>query len=327
MYEYASETHILRTGVYLVCFAVRASVGGGFGVLVRKDARNQLPTTQLSIDGLDYWKIDYLSQLDGCSVIACLKFLRSKSFSSAVPKKEQRFAIQLHNTLGVLKEEIDDPLFADALLIVKPVSAPSCRIGEDIKPGQATLIIFRLILPIQFHGRGQKLELTPLNFFRVQQYVYMDSLDHAILARKVHREFGPVLNKERLSMEDGQKSARSATFLGKLVRSFRGKSTLNVRGLLGDSIRTSRVNSDASSDIKLVETQIFGGIMVSEEVSVDVKDLGDEIPGESGGGGLGGMEMADMQYAQMGTTGWAMKEMEDLETSVDTLFAVCMESR
>lgn len=281
---------------------------------------------QLQLDNLSDWKLKFLSQLDGWSVKACLKFLRAKSVSSTFLSKEQVFATQLHDALGALEDEINDPIFADALLIAKPVTAPCCGVGEDAGPGQAMLITFRLMLPIQFRVRGHKLEFTPLSFFRIQQHVYRNSPDHEIFARKIHREFGSVLNHQRLSTEDGQKNSR-VTFLGKPIRALRSKSTLNVRGSLDASIEKSRVNSDASSEIKLVETQTFGGIMVSHEVSVDVKDLGDGSSGRGSSNGLDEIEMTKIQYVEMGTRGRVTKEAEDPGSYVDILFAACTETR
>ena len=326
MFEYADEKYILKPGVHLAFFAVRARVRGGFEVLVRKDSSSQLPTMQLQPDGLNDWKMEFLSQLDSWSVKACLKFLRAKSVSSTFLNKEQTFATQLHDALGALEGEINEPFFSDAILIAKPVSAPCCGAGEDAKPGLATLITFRLMLPIQFHARCQKLEFTPLNFFRMQQHVYRNSPDHAIFARKVHREFGSILNTERSSIEGSRKNTR-ATFLAKPIKALKSKSTLSVRRPSDVSIGKSRITSDTSSEIKLVETQTFGGIMVSHEVSVDVKDLGDRGSGRGSSDGLGGIEMAEMKYGEMGTRGKAMKEAEYPESYVDILFAACTETR
>jgi hypothetical protein len=326
MHEYASGRHILRPGVHLACFAIRASVGGGFDVLVRKDARNQLPKIQLPISSLDDWKIDYLSQLDSCSVTTCLKVLSAKSLSSESSNDERTFAKQLLDALEALKEEVSIPLFADALLISRPVSV-ACGVGANGKPGQASLIVFRLLLPIQSRTLGQKVVFTPLSLFRLQQFVYKNGSDHALFARKIHREFGAFLNEERSSIEVGLKSARSMTFLGRPRKSFKIKRTLSGRNPFDVSIPTSKVNSDSSSERKLVQTKTFGGIMVSQEVSVDIKDLEDGSLGRESNDGLGGVEMAEMRHAEMGTSGRVTKEVEEPETFVDTLFALCIESR
>jgi hypothetical protein len=326
MHEYASESHILRPGVHVACFAVRASVGGGFDVLVRKDARNQLPTIRLSLGSLDDWEIGFLSQLDNCSLTSCLKFLSTKSVSSEAPIDERTFAKQLLDALGALKEEVSIPLFADALLVSRPVSM-SCGVGANGKSGQVSLIVFRLLLPIQSRTLGQKVAFAPLSLFRLQQFVYKNGSDHALFSRKIHREFGPFLNEERSSIDVGLRSARSMTFLGRPRKSFKIKRTLSVRTPFDVSIPTSKVNSDSSSERKLVQTKTFGGILVSQEVSIDIKDLEDGNLGRESNDGMGGIEMAEMRHAEMGTSGRVTKEAEEPETFVDTLFALCIESR
>lgn len=349
MYEYSSDTRILRPGVHLACFAVRASIRGSFDVLIRKDARSQLPTMQLPIDNLNSWQAAYLSQLDSYSVTACLKFLKEKSASAEVIEREQIFATQLYDALVELEEEINDPFFADALLIGKPISAPCYGSGGDAKPGQTTLVAFRIIVPVQFRVHGLKLGFTPLSFFRTQQYVYKNSPDHARFARSIHKEFGPILNKRRLSVKDDTKGLNRATFLGKVPRRLKR----NVRGPLdvsipaavpkahtktsglrfwdrqsgGDSRAPPKVTLDSTSEIQLVETQTFGGIMVSQEVSVDVRGL-EELSQEGGGDDeFGGMDIGGMQPMQMGTRGEAMKEVDDSETYVDRLLAICIATR
>lgn len=344
MHEYSSDTNVLKPGVHVACFAIRASVRRDFDVLTRKDARNQLPTMQLPIDDLDNWQIGYLSQLDGSPVKACLKFLKERLASPEITNRELSFATQLYDALVGLDEEIGG-IFADALLIGKPISAPCYGPGGDnAKPAQAALITFRIIVPIQFRAQGLKVGFTPLSFFRTQQCVYRNSPDHARFARAIHKEFGPLVNKKILSIRDDGESFESASSTGKFLRRLKR----NVRGPLDAPMKeegvrkahtktlTSRrfwnrkqssrearaspkVALDSSSEIQLVETQAFGGIMVSQEVSIDVRDF-EEGPGdESGGTGISGI--------QMGTTGEAMKQVDDSETYVDRLFAICIATR
>ncbi|CZR66694.1 related to MHYT domain signalling protein [Phialocephala subalpina] len=315
MYEYSNEAHILNTGVHLALFAIRASIQDGFDVLVRKDARSQLPAMQLPIDDLNDWKISYLSQLDGWSVTACLKFLKAESGSSAILKRAQTFATQLHETLEELREEINDSLFDNALLIAKPVSAPCCGLSGDSKPAQATLIVFKMIVPIHCRIRGQKLEFTPLSFFRTQQHVHRNSPSHAFFARMIHKEFGAILNRNRLPTLVPEEQTKTSGL------KFWDRSThKKPRALLN-------VNSDNNSEINLMEMQKFGGIMVSQEVSVDVRDLGNGGPGSVIDDGLGGSQMEEMKLTRLGTTGGATKEVEDPETYVDKLLAVCIDAR
>lgn len=67
--------------------------------------------------------------------------------------------------------------------------------------------------------------------------------------------------------------------------------------------------------------------MVSQEVSVDIKEFG---YGSTVGGNndeLDGVEMLEMRCTEMGTSGRAMKEADNPETFVDTLFARCIKTR
>ncbi|KAF4635618.1 hypothetical protein G7Y89_g2472 [Cudoniella acicularis] len=340
MCEYANGTNILRPGVYLACFAIRSSPRGGFDVLVRKGAGNQLPATQLPIDCLNDWKINYLSRLDGWSVTACLTFLRSKLVCSTILKREQIFATQLCHTLEALRQEINDPLFDDALLIGTTVAAPSCGVGEDGKPNQAILIAFRLTLPTQFRATGQNLEFTHLGFFRTQQAVENNSSDHALFARNIHEEFGSAPNRKRMSKGGGWKNLKSARFLN----SIRNPKSRSMQGIMGQSdvslpalvsnahtknsgsrdwnrntdreLKTQpRVNSDRDPETELVEAQTFRGSKAGQEGDIDVRDLTDESSGAKVDGELGVKEIEETQDTQMGGWGRVMNEVEDRETT------------
>ncbi|PVH70443.1 hypothetical protein DL98DRAFT_661172 [Cadophora sp. DSE1049] len=349
MHDYSSETNVQKPGVHLACFASRASVRGGFDVLIRKDARNQLPTMQLPIDSLNSGQVAYLSQLDRSSVTACLKFLKVKLASSEITKREQSFATILYDALVALNEEINDPFFADALLIGEPISAPCYRSGEYGKTARATLIAFRIIVPIQFRAQGLKLGFAPLGFFRTQQYVYRNSPDHARFARAIHKEFGPILSKRRFSVKENAKGLKSATPLGKFQRRLKK----NARGPLGvstpaaapkahtkssglklwnrqsggESQTSPKATLGSTSEIQLVETQTFGGVMVSQEVSVDVRDFEELSRQGRADDKFSGIDIVRIQPTQMGTTSEATKEVADSETYVDRLLSVCIATR
>ncbi|PVH79874.1 hypothetical protein DL98DRAFT_560558 [Cadophora sp. DSE1049] len=354
MREYSSDTNVLKPGVHLACFAIRATVRGGFDVLIRKDARNQLPTMQLPIDNLDSWQISFLSQLDGFSVKACLKYLKERLARQEITKREQSFARQLYDALVGLDEEVGNTFFADAHLIGKPISVPCYGpSGDSAKPAQAALITFRIIVPIQFRAQGLKVGFTPLSFFRTQQCVYRNSPDHARFARAIHKEFGPLVNKRRVSIKDDGESSLGS---GRSPRNFSRRLKRNMRGPLDAPMKAEegvpkahtktltslrfwnrkqssrearaspKVAPDGSSEIRLVETQTFGGIMVSQEVSIDVRDFEgySRQRGWADDDESGGMDIGEIQ---MGTTGEAMKELDDSETFVDRLLAICIATR
>jgi len=366
MREYSGEQPILEPGVHLACFAIRASIRAGFDILVRSNARNQLPTMQMPIQNLESYHTEYLLQLDGVSVSGCLRRLKSRSTNESLSRREQTFTAQLHQTLSALVDEINDPFFLDAALIAKPVVAPCRGASENAKPGEALVIAFRTIVPIHSGALGQKLEFTPLSFFRMQQHLYKNSFDHAVFARKIHREFGPILNQGRV--EPATKSPPSANFphRSKLAAAGNSNSSIDVRTQLEQNLPTlvprpavkterslrfwrrgserdeagprkpSTIFSDTESEKNLVEQNAFGGIMVSQEVTVDSRDIRSHTPNPEDSRD-DGTEMLDMHRRSserstsrtivMGTMGSATTEAEDPETYVDKLFAIYADTR
>ncbi|PVH84505.1 hypothetical protein DL98DRAFT_651715 [Cadophora sp. DSE1049] len=205
MRTYYTDHHILEPGVHLGCFGIRASLAvgrRGFDILVRRDAKNQLPTMQAPFSTLEPWHVEYLKSMDSKPVSVVGKQLYKESKPSNKNVKERQLAKNLLKTLEGLKEEIEDPLFNDAMLISQPFDIP-CR-GKDSNspPGVASLIAFRIILPLHSRAPGRKLTFTPLNLFKSQQRVYDNSADHAYFAKSVYREFVPLFDIVRSNTPD-----------------------------------------------------------------------------------------------------------------------------
>lgn len=205
MRTYYTNHHILDPGVHLACFGIRASLAvgrRGFDILVRRDAKNQMPTMRAPFDTLEPWQVEYLKTMDSKSVSLVGKQLHKESKPSNKNVKERNLARDLLKTLESLKEEIGDPLFNDAMLISRPFDVP-CR-GRDSNspPGIASLIAFKIILPLHSRAPGRKLSFTPLNFFRTQQRVYDNSPDHAYFGKSVYREFVPLFDMAQPNTPD-----------------------------------------------------------------------------------------------------------------------------
>lgn len=214
MRHYVTDHHILDPGVHLACFAIRASmaVGNrGFDILVRKDAKNQLPTMQAPFDTLEPWQIEYLESMDSQTMSICVKQLYKATKPSNKNGKERDFAKDVLKTIECLKEEMEDPLFIDSILIAKPFEVPCRGPTEHSSPGTASLIAFRIILPLHSRAPGRKLTFTPLSLFQTQQHVYKNSPDHAYFARAIHREFAPRLDVVRTHTYDSSTSNRKVS--------------------------------------------------------------------------------------------------------------------
>jgi hypothetical protein len=195
MREYAGEERMLEPGIHLAFFAIRAALGAGrhgFDLLARKDAKNLLPTMQLPIDTLDDLQLEYLKEMESMTMARIMKKLVEALRSPS--KREKKLAKQFFDTIEAIKEESDDPIFNDAKLISEPIKAPCYGVSPDSPPGVATLITFRIIVPIHSRAPEKNLIYVPLNFFKMQQQLYKNAPDHDIFARKAYREFQPILN-------------------------------------------------------------------------------------------------------------------------------------
>lgn len=299
MREYSGEEHMLEPGVHLACFAIRAGVRGGFDVLVRRDAKNLLPTMQLPIASIEPSQFEFLSQFNGWSVAACQRWLRSNS--AVTSEKDKIFVGQFQSSLTALAEKIDEPFFQEALFVAKSVQAPCRGTGHNAIPAQATLLAFRHIVPIHFQPSNTRLVFSPLSFFRCQQQVYKNMADHELFARKTHREIAPVLNSRPSIHHDRQDSMQAMVRPG---LSRKGSSLLSI--FKGNKSPPNFFKGDNSSKNNLVENQTLGGIMVSTEFSVAV-----------------GKGDTQVELHDLGTSGSAIKEIEDPEIFVDVLIQAC----
>lgn len=221
MRSYNTDHHILEPGVHLGCFGIRASLAvgrRGFDILVRRDAKNQLPTMQAPFDSLEPWHIKYLEAMDSKTVSVIGKQLYKDSKPSNKNGKEQQLAKNLLKTLESLKEEIEDPLFNDAMLISQPFTIPCGAKDSNSPPAVASLIAFRIILPLHSRAPGRKLTFTPLNLFKTQQRVYDYSPDHVSFARSIYRDFVPLLDIVRsdtpANFDPGNNSLRPSSIRG-----------------------------------------------------------------------------------------------------------------
>lgn len=314
MQNYARSERILEPGVHLACFAIRAKVGGGFDVLVRENARNQLPSKQTSVEHLEDWHRAMLQKIDGWSVSACLKSLREQATTPA----ELDLATELMDSITNLAEDVADPLFQEALVVAEPIAAPCRAPSGSHAPGRATLIALRLILPIHSRPSTPRLIFSPLSLFRCQQYVYANSPDHEVFARRVHREFAPIVDSTTystvvyrspsqgplpLTLSKPNPSRKTWWALTSLERRWSGAC---------ESESSSEKTSSGAGD-----RQSWGGILVSEEVNINVEEpLGpgavkmEDVTSVSADGGASAVAPGD-------------REFEDSDCFVDRLFAIC----
>lgn len=370
MSRLAESPPILEPGIHLACFSIRAAVSSGFDILVRKDAVNQLPAIRLPYNNLEGWQLDFIRRMHNRNVTQCLKYLND--FIQAAPHpKEKGFATQFLSALERLGDEIGAPIFDDALLISRPFQVPCRAASEASPPDEASIIAFRSITPIHTNITGKNLEFIPLTLFKALQHVYRNSPDHAAFARKTYREISPILDAAARQATTSDLRPSTANIFHRRDRSIRDRDSEERKSNRTPSLPTypplarfwSRnhhssaddghvlVKPDNSSEKNLVQTisqeqHPFGGILVSQDVNVDVRGFPDTVDGQSGGGsgsstplpvnggdGKGraqrrrSIELVDLKLGKIGVVTLATKEVEVNETFVDKLLSVCIESR
>ncbi|KAJ0304265.1 hypothetical protein COL516b_006156 [Colletotrichum fioriniae] len=302
MVSYVNDNNQLEPGVHVGFFGIRARVGSyGFDVAVRKGARHLLPSVQMPIDRVEPWHLDFLHQLDRLTTLGVSRRIASMS---NLCTRETLFATQLTESIDALRTWIDDPIFNEAILTSTVVTLPADK-GSALQP--TSLIAFRLVIPIHVIFSSPKCDFVPLNFFKVHQLVGRDASRHLAFTQSVHRELAPVvqsvpLEKPSPAMTRDGKSRFSSRLrnLGRFALSRPVDSEGNpISTALGRS--SSRTNSNASSStLKLWtgrrdsdpmspgtssfdgppptysnneaanQSSPFGGIMVSEEIRVEI---------------------------------------------------------
>ncbi|KAJ0164520.1 Signaling protein YkoW [Colletotrichum tanaceti] len=312
MAAYANENNQLEPGVHMGFFGIRARVGSyGFDVAVRKGARHLLPSVQMPIDRIEQWHLDFLRQLDRLTALGMSRRIASLS---NVGTREAHFAAQLTDSLDALRTWIDDPILNEAILTSTVVTLPANHGPGDAAPPQPTsLIAFRLVIPIHVNVTSPKCEFIPLNFFKVHQLVGRHASRNLAFTQSVHREMAPVLQSvpplekpapAKHSDKQSRLSSRLRRF-GKLSLSHPVDSEGNpIPTVLGRTSSATNSN-ESSSTLKLWsgrrdsdalspgtssfeaappaytnheagnQSTPFGGIMVSEEIRVEVSNADD----------------------------------------------------
>lgn len=295
----ASAEHELSPGVFLGCFAVRANVKGGFDVLVRTDIRSQLPTVRLPLTTLSQSHIRLLKEQEGKTVTQVMESLQVIHGSGSNPADIPPFLTMFRNALRNLIKDLNDPFFAEAVLILQPIAVP-CLNPIDKEVGTAFIIVFKIMVPIHSRtiGNPPKFEFSSLAFFSLQQRCYTFSPDHDIHSRRTHREF----SGKAVLVPRPSKPRFSSTIVPWQSKDNAKITTTTLSS--GTSHASSSSEENLMHDSPIINPFASGGIMVSQSVSVEHAEA------------MNGMEMH-----VMGPSAAVMKE-DDMEqpTWVELLF-------
>ena len=324
MRNYAVESQMLEPGVHLACFALRPVPQRGFDVLVRKNAKNLLPTYKMPLSEMSRWHQDFIARMDNWTVAEVLDALCRPN--SQMSSEERHFAREFSKGIAILRDQLESTFFPEARLIARPLRAPCRNPSGSGSPGQAMIVAFRIMADIhQTRSLNQEFEFTPSKFFVCQQHVYTNSPDHAVFNRRVHREFALLNQRKGKSNNDGRTSMISTKSFGRDLLSHMPASPTLPKWTMGYPKRATSpedvMKSDNSSEKNLVEVQRvvsnnpFGGIHVSNEISIDVSEVsnGEMSPG--------------IEMTKLGVHSEAAVAPIEAESFVDELLAMTISER
>ena len=185
----AGKEMLLEAGVHVACFALRPVFRRGFDVLVRKDAKNLLPSIRLPIEKLSTAQFNLLRQFDGLTVAACL--VQTRCISTPSTQDEETFCTMFFDALTKLRIQLKDSFFDDARLMAQVLIAPCPQVSSNQRLEFASIIAFRTITDV--HGLGnvdRRFEYIPCPFFLTEQKVYLGFSDNEQFATEVREGFG-----------------------------------------------------------------------------------------------------------------------------------------
>lgn len=289
IHAYSKGQQMLEPGIHVACFMLRPTVQQGFDVLVKSSARNQLPLATLPIPNFDRSQQATLTSMDEWTVAAMLKSLKSEP--------DHTFGQQLYHAIAQLAANVEDPAFMQAKFSARPIRAPCRSRNQSGTSGKCTLLCIRLISNIAAREPNASHVYAPLQLFNAQQQVYPGAADIEAFDRQIHREFFRNSVERRKAIH----SSRGAPAVS------RSGSQTNLVPLPSSHRRSEAGDPPSTPDPYVADNGKFVGIMVTENVSVDVSgDNGDGI---------------DPREA-LGTKADAVADPVELATYVDEMMAL-----
>ena len=317
MWEYSKQNRILEPGVYMTCFALRPLLRGSFDILVRKNATNLLPSVRLQRDQLSSSDLEFLGKMEGWTVAACLKWLRSPM--NLTSRNGQPFISQFYDSLTALVEHIEHPFFLEARFVGHPVSTPCQGQGDDQAVGKASILAFHVIADVHSSTPNSRLIFSPYSFFKCQQTVLTNAPGHENFNSVIHRDFAPLLdaklplcNTARHSVPSSSNLARDIITRNPISQKINRSWTFSSRAATLDVLR-----GDDSSEKNLVAgaaSQAYGGITVRNDVRVEISQM-------ARGGSVTDVELKPIHNRKGSNPSAAERE-----TFFDELFALTVDS-
>ncbi|KAK7946869.1 Mhyt domain signaling [Apiospora aurea] len=271
MASYAPEDGLIEPGTHVGVFAIRARLDRfGFDVLVDRQKRTALPTVRLPYRTLEQWQVDILSEFDGLYVQTLL--IRLVSAKHYTPRQVD-FATQLRRSITKLMSNFPDAMADNARLSSK-VAQISCPPGEKGERTTCTIITLQVLLDIGSNVESPRHCFIPLQLLKVHQFILDDSLHKSAFSRALHREMAAVISYAprgpTVVSERRQGSASNSSSTTDLCSPATSKEQVLSSGETSPSNGHHSARPPTQHGRK--PSLIFGGIMVSQEIAIQVED-------------------------------------------------------
>lgn len=189
MQRYSAGERAYAPGVHLACFMVRPEFSRGLGILVHEEAKNVLPTAQLPMSKLEPWQLNFLLRMHNFTLEECVEQLQA-DYHGCNDERERTFALQLLRGLTDLRNQINHPMLAKALLCANPLEAPSGIPGETSPLNPALIIAFRIMLDIYPSSYiSSEYLFCSWRFFACLQRVYKGYPHHGAFVHHMRRQY------------------------------------------------------------------------------------------------------------------------------------------
>ncbi|TKA76793.1 hypothetical protein B0A55_05839 [Friedmanniomyces simplex] len=230
----------------------------GFDVSVKKEDQDQLPDAQLLSTEPEQWQAEFLQRMDGLRTRSAMTFLEDRNNTDLQrDPRQQHFASIVLQAMVTLSQQVPADWFREARFLARPVFAHYSQATRN--RGAAVTWLYAFCVIADMHTSLEAcngVARIPLTFFSARQRCYRGSPDHAILARDIHQEFGPLL--ARRMMAGGRPAVGAAKDRMRRVSLHRTKTPKKLPKALSprqqaDSRSSSLGHSDSTSVHELVD--------------------------------------------------------------------------
>ncbi|KAM4060952.1 MHYT domain signaling protein [Hirsutella rhossiliensis] len=228
----------LIPGVHLGIFAIRARLDHcGFDVLVQKEAKNLLPTAALPLERLEPWQVEFITRLRGLTPSAIVGKLSS---DGGLSPRQARFAChQLVYGDSPHHVEFSHLVHRELSSILHNIPSANFYKNPGRPSSRRAHAWIQKIRVDRGHSRGVSLQLSARS---------QEQLSTAAFSHSPPRNFS-----DRISFDECHKGHSAS--------------------ISSPAIRTSPTTQTVDATPQGQDKQLFGGIMVSQQIMVDVQEV------------------------------------------------------